>query len=101
MTIIFVRKAEIQSGKDLAGLEMAKKFASHIEETHGTEVQLLRQIGGNPRLIAWTSRHENLGEFEANMGKIETDAAYQKMVQEASNIFKDGSLEDQLLQIIE
>jgi hypothetical protein len=34
MTLIFVRKIELQAGKDSQGLEMAKKLASHIKEYH-------------------------------------------------------------------
>ncbi|MFT5690898.1 MAG: hypothetical protein ACI92E_000221 [Oceanicoccus sp.] len=101
MTIIFVRSVELQAGKDHAGLEMAQKFASHIKENQGLDVQLIRQIGGNPRTIAWTSRHENLAAFEATMQKIETDNVYQAMSQESAGIFKDGTLADQIYQTIE
>ncbi|MFQ3197127.1 MAG: hypothetical protein ACI8R9_001883 [Paraglaciecola sp.] len=101
MTIIFVRKVELQAGKDYEGLGMAKKFASHIKETQGLDVQLVRQLGGNPRMIAWTSRHENLAAFEATMKKMEADDVYQAMSQEAAGIYKEGTVEDQLLKIID
>jgi hypothetical protein len=101
MTIIFVRKVELQAGKENIGLEMAQKFVTHIEETQEINVQLIRQIGGNPRMIAWTSRYANLAAYEATMEKIEADDVYQAMSQEVASIYKDGTLEDQLLQTIE
>jgi hypothetical protein len=101
MTIIFVRKVELQAGKENIGLEMAQKFVTHIEETQEINVQLIRQIGGNPRMIAWTSRYENLAAYEATMEKIEADDVYQAMSQEVASIYKDGTLEDQLLQTID
>lgn len=101
MSIIFVRRVELQAGKDQAGLEMAQKFVSHIKEIQGLDVLLVRQIGGNPRSIAWTSRHESLAAYETNMQNIEANDVYQAMLQEAAEIYKDGTLEDQLLQIIE
>jgi hypothetical protein len=101
MTIIFVRKIELQAGKDYEGLEMAKNLASHIKETQGLDVQLVRQLGGKPRMIAWTSRHENLADFETTMEKMEADKVYQAMFHEAAVIFKDGTIEDQLLKIID
>jgi len=101
MAIIFVRSVELQAGKDQSGLDMAQKFVSHIKEAQGLEIQLLRQIGGNPRSIAWTSRHENLAAYESNMEKIETDDVYQAMTQEAAGIYKDGTLADQLYQTID
>jgi hypothetical protein len=101
MTIIFVRKVELQAGKENIGLEMAQKFVTHIEETQEINVQLIRQIGGNPRMIAWTSRYANLAAYEVTMEKIEADDVYQAMSQEVASIYKDGTLEDQLLQTIE
>ncbi|MFT4731575.1 MAG: hypothetical protein ACI89W_000585 [Gammaproteobacteria bacterium] len=101
MTIIFVRKIELQAGKDSQGLEMAKKLASHIKETQGLDVQLVRQLGGNPRMIAWTSRYDNLAAFETTMKKMQADDIFQAMSQEAAGIYKEGTVEDQLLKIID
>ncbi len=101
MTIIFVRSVELQAGKDQAGLEMAQKFVSHLKEAQGLDVQLVRQIGGNPRTIAWTSRHDSLAAYESNMEKIESDDVYQAMSQEAGGIYKDGTLADQIYQTID
>ena len=80
---------------------MAQKFVSHIKEAQGLEIQLIRQVGGNPRTIAWTSRHDSLAAFEANMQAIETNEVYQAMSQEAGGIFKDGTLADQLYATID
>jgi hypothetical protein len=101
MTIIFVRRVELQAGKDQEGLDMAQKFVSHIKKTHGLEIQLVRQIGGNPRTIAWTSRHDSLAAFETNMHEIETNEVYQAMSQEAGGMYKDGTLADQLYATID
>jgi hypothetical protein len=100
MTIIFVRKVELQAGKDSEGLKMAMKFVSHIKESQGLNVQLVRQLGGNPRMIAWTSRYDNLAIFETTMKKMEADEIYQAMSQEAAGIYKESTIEDQILQTI-
>jgi len=58
--ITFVRSALIAPGKTGDAIAFANQVAKHIKDKHGTALEMLMPIGGNPNRIAWHARYESL-----------------------------------------
>jgi ketopantoate hydroxymethyltransferase len=94
------RSASFLPGKLTNAVAFAKEVAAHAKTVTGAEVSVAMPIGGNPMRIGWAARYENLGAYEAAMGKLMADAKYLEMVGKAGEIFMAGSTHDEIWRTI-
>ena len=98
--IAFVRFVSIMPGKTLDALAIAHKIKKHAKEKHGSEINLMMPIGGNPNRIAFVSRADHLADVEAALEKIAADAEWQKLIADnAANVIP-GSVHDEIWRIL-
>src|ERR1700683_2091099 len=98
--INFMRTALIAPGKTGDALAFANQVAKHIKEKYGTTLELLMPIGDNPGRIAWTSRYQNLGEWETLSAKLLADSEYLGLIAKNASTFLPGSVHDELWRTI-
>ena len=94
------RCASIFPGKLTNALALAKQVAAYVKDVTGIDVSVAMPVGGNPMRIGWAARYENLGAFEAAMGKLMADPTYLEMVAKAGESFIAGSTHDQIWRTI-
>jgi len=98
--IRFVRTATIAPGKLGSALAFAREVAEHIKKHHGTTLEILAPVGGNPSRIAWKTDYPNLGALEDMQSKLMSDAAYLQLVEKGGANFVPGSLNDSIWKTI-
>jgi hypothetical protein len=98
--ITFVRTASIAPGKTNEALAFAHQIAKHVKDKHGTTVELLMPVGGNPNRIAWQARNESLAQWEAFTAKLLADTDYMGMLAKNSANFLPGSAFDEIWRTI-
>lgn len=94
--IAFVRYYSIMPGKTPDALATAQKIKKHAKEKHGSEINLMMPIGGNPNCIAFVSTADHLADIEGALGKIDGDAEYQKLVADNAGNVIPGSVHDEI-----
>ena len=92
--IAFTRTASIAPGKTSAALAFGHQVATYLKEKHGTTLEVLMPVGGNPARIAWHSRYESLAQWEALTAKLLADKEYLSLLSKHSDAFLPGSLRD-------
>jgi hypothetical protein len=94
--ITFTRTASIASGKAREAITFAHQIAKLIKEKHGTTLEVLMPVGGNPYRIAWRSRYESLAQWETFSAKVNADADYMATIAENGATFLPGSISDEI-----
>jgi len=74
--IALTRTASIAPGKTSSAVAYSHQIAKYIKEKHGTTLEVLMPVGGNPARIAWHARYENLGQWETLTGELLADMEY-------------------------
>jgi hypothetical protein len=98
--ITFTRTASIAPSKTGDAIAFANQVARHIREKYGTTLELLMPIGGNPGRIAWQTRYQNLGEWEALSAKLFADSEYMGLLAKNGSAFLPGSVHDEIWRTI-
>jgi hypothetical protein len=100
MMIAFTRTASIAPGKTGDAVAFGHQVAKHMKEKHGTALEVLMPIGGNPARIAWYARYEDLAQLEVLTAKLLADKAYMELVSKHANTFLPGSICDHIWQTV-
>ena len=95
--ITFTRSSCIANGKMVQAMEFAARARDYINENHGGQVTLHRQIGGDPTRLVWVNRFESLAQYEENLGGMLADPTWMEMMMSASDLFVEGSTQDAIL----
>ena len=100
--ITFVRTADMNDGKAMAGFAWAVKAANYITENLGINVQVVRNVGGPVNQVHWIANYESLAEYEAAGKKIENDDGFQGLLAEGmeQGLFSSSSVVDGLYETI-
>jgi hypothetical protein len=94
--ISFIRTAAIAPGKGPAAAAFAAKILDYYKTHYGTQLELMRPIGGNPNRIAWVARYESLAAFDAVSTKSQSDQKYLELLGTAADLFTPGSVRDEI-----
>jgi hypothetical protein len=94
--IAITRTASIAPGKAAFAMRFAHAVAKFVKDKHGTNIDVLLPVGGNPNRIAWYWRLEGLEQWEALTGKLMTDKKYMDLVAKNSDAFLAGSIHDEI-----
>ena len=94
--ISFIRTAAIAPGKAAAASAFAAKILDYYKTHYGTQLELMRPIGGNPSRIAWVGRYESLAAFDAVSLKSQSDQKYLELIGSAADLFIAGSVHDEI-----
>ena len=98
--IAFTRTASIAPGKAANAMRFGHEVAKYVKEKHGTNLEVLLPIVGNPSRIAWYCRFEGLAQWESLIGELMADKKYMDLVAKSSDAFLPGSLHDELWRTI-
>jgi hypothetical protein len=98
--IAFYRSASIATGKWTNAMAFAKEITAYIKDTTGVDVSVAVPVGGNPMRVGWAARYENLGAFEATMGKLMADPKYVELAAKGGDNFIAGSVHDEIWRTI-
>lgn len=100
--ITWVRRADMNDGKTMAGFAWAVKVGAYSTENLGINVQVVRNVGGLVNQVHWVSTYESLAEYDAALKKILADDGYQKLYAEAmeQKFFCASSIVDSLYEAI-
>lgn len=93
--IIFTRTALIAPGKAREAIAFAQQITKLIKERHGTSLEILMPVGGNPYRIAWRTQYENMAQWETLSAKLLADADYMATIAQNSATFLPGSISDE------
>jgi len=94
--ITITRTASIAPGKTGDAMVFGHQVAKYIKDKHGTTLEVLMPIGGNPARIAWFTRYESLGQWETLTTKLMADNDYMGLVSKHSHLFLAGSVKDHI-----
>ncbi len=86
--------------RGVEALAFAHQVAKHIKEKHGTTLELLMPVGGNPNRIAWLSRYESLAQWESLAAKLLADGDYMALLARNGAHFLPGSAHDEIWRAI-
>jgi hypothetical protein len=100
MMITFTRTASIAPGKTADAVAFGHEVAKYIKEKHGTTLEVLMPIGGNPARIAWHTKYESLGQWETLTAKLLADKTYMEIVSKHAATFLPGSVCDHIWRTI-
>jgi hypothetical protein len=98
--IAFYRSSTILPGKLTNAVAFAKEVAACAKDVTGVDVSVAMPVGGNPMRIGWAARYDNLGAFEAAMGKLMADPKYLGLVAKAGENFMAGATHDEIWRAI-
>src|ERR1039458_5090865 len=68
--IAFTRTASIAPGKAANAMRFGHEVAKYVKEKHGTNLEVLLPIGGNPSRIAWYCRFEGLALLQSITARL-------------------------------
>ncbi len=94
--ITVTRIASIAPGKTGDALAFAQHIAKYIKQNHGTTLEVLMPIGGNPSRIAWLARYDSLAQWEGLTGALMADQGYLETLAKNSATFLPGSVHDEI-----
>lgn len=98
--IAITRTASIAPGKTGDAMAFGHQVAKYIKEKHGTTLEVLMPIGGNPARIAWHTRYESLAQWETLTAKLLADKTYMEIVSQHADTFLPGSVRDNIWRTI-
>ena len=81
--IYAVRSADVKHGKLEETFEWAVRAAMHVNGKHGTNLQVLRNVGGAGYRVHWVATYDSLAAYEEAGTNIAADEGYQALVAEA------------------
>ncbi len=94
--IYAVRSADVKHGKLEETFEWAVRVAAHVNEKQGTNLQVLRNVGGAGQRVHWVATYDSLAAYEEIGAKIVADEGYQALVAELRDKELLGDWEDNL-----
>jgi hypothetical protein len=94
--ITVTRTATIAPGKLGDAMTFAHQVAKLIKDRHGTALEVLMPIGGNPSRVAWHARYDSVAQWEALNGKLLSDKEYMDLISKQTATFVPGSLNDEI-----
>jgi hypothetical protein len=98
--IAITRTASIAPGKTSEAVAFGHQVAKYIKEAHGTALEVLMPIGGNPARIAWHARYDSLAQWETLTAKLLADKTYMELVSKHAATFLPGSVRDNIWRTI-
>jgi hypothetical protein len=98
--ITFIRTISIAPGKTRKAMAFGHDIARYIKEKHGTTIEVLMPMGGNPSRIAWFARFDGLAQLETLTGKLLAEGQYMELVEKNADTFLAGSLHDEIWRAI-
>lgn len=101
--ITFVRSATAHDGQIGQAIEWAVRIAKYVNENiEGTNLQVVRNIGGPVYEIHWVANYESLAAFEESFQRMEADPGYRDIlagVREAE-VLIGATVEDRLYESV-
>ena len=94
--IYAVRSADVKHGKLEETFEWGVRVAAHVNQKLGTNLQVLRNVGGAGQRIHWVATYDSLAAYEATGVKIVADEGYQVLVAELRDKELIGDWSDNL-----
>lgn len=94
--ITVTRVASIAPGKTGDALAFAHHIAKYIKQNHGTTLEILMPIGGNPSRIAWLARYDSVAQWESLTSALLADEGYLEALAKNSATFLSGSVRDEI-----
>lgn len=98
--IAITRTASIAPGKTGDAVAFGHQIAKYIKEKHGTPLEVLMPVGGNPARIAWHARYDSLSQWETLTTKLLADKEYMELVSKHAGTFLPGSVRDSIWRTI-
>ena len=94
--IYAVRSADVKHGKLEETFEWAVRVAMYVNGKHGTNLQVLRNVGGPGQRVHWLASYDSLAAYEEMGAKIVADEGYQTLLAELRDKELLGDWEDNL-----
>ena len=82
--IIHATTATVKSGKFAQMREWAQKVTSMVQESHGIEVTVLRNVAGSGDEWHFMSTHDSLAAVEAYTDALNADPQFMALVADAT-----------------
>ena len=93
------RSALIAQGKAPEAMEFATRVAGYVSENY-IPVQVGVELAGQFGRIYWFSEPESAAQWEQNNLALLTDEAFQKLVNDAGDLFIAGETKDTLVMLV-
>ena len=85
-----VRTFTFQDGKQKEAIAALVKIANYVNEHHGSNSHVERNVSGPMNQLHLVSERESLAAWESAMKNIQADEKLQEMVTEALELFVGG-----------
>jgi hypothetical protein len=92
--ITIARRAQAANGKFPEAIAFAQKVTDYLSKNHNANITVHRQIGGNPFRIIWVNRFDDMMAYSAFMEATMSDPKYLEILQNAGDLFTEGSVSD-------
>jgi hypothetical protein len=97
----FIRNATPRNGASIpVALRFAAEVTGYLNKTYGTHLRFGIRIFGKPQLF-WEMETESVDKLTALNAKLMQDREYAKMLENADDLFVDGSLEDTIVSFVD
>jgi hypothetical protein len=86
-----IRSVQVQTAQLAKSVEFSQRLVPHLRDKHGAQVMASMNMLGAANTIAFSSRWESLGDYQAFSEAVLTDAAYMKMLAEIPDVAIAGT----------
>ncbi len=93
--ISWFRTYQSKIGTMPALLDLSREAAKYLESTHGVEVEVYTQLGGDPLKIGLLGRYDDLGAVDALNQKIANDSKWADIMSRGAALCVEGSIQDE------
>lgn len=95
----FQRTARISSGKIVEAFQWAKEITEYLNEKYApVSVQPYTEVFGDYGKVYWHVDYEDLATLEKINAQLMADQEYWAMLNEAAELFIEGSIHDTVIQ---
>lgn len=100
MAILWQRTGSVKTAELPAAVRFAKNVASYLNEKYSLKIEVGTPVGGVASRVMWSTRFDSLAMMEQLLGKLATDAAYNKLTAEGTKgVFIDAATVDEMWKI--
>lgn len=91
------RTAVVDRGKANEAMKFAAAVSSYIEDNWGIPMTWGMEVGGTFGTVHWFADYTDMAQLEETLGRTMTDEGYQKLLEDAADLFVVGETSDTIV----
>jgi len=90
----WLRTYNAQIGKMDELVKLSQQAIKHLKKTHGLDLELYAQVGGDPTCLGLVGRYKDMGAVGKMDARIAKDAKWAAIMKGARGLVVEGSVQD-------